>query len=147
MNSTHNKQVIAEIYRAMELGDRTAFAKACHPDYVWRLAGHSSWSKRFEGQNVIRRELIGPLFTLFATDYKAQVINLIAEGDSVMAEVRGDVMTKTGKRYFNEYCFIFKFQEGQIIEVVEYCDTDHLEKVLGSYEDALANYRHLQSHS
>ena len=30
---------------------------------------------------------------------KARAINLIAEGDYVVAEVRGDVQTKAGKRY------------------------------------------------
>jgi uncharacterized protein len=141
MNSIDNKRTITEIYAALAQGDRSVFAKACHPNYVWRFPGQSSWSKCFEGQDAIRRELIAPLFALFATEYKAHIINLIGEGDCVVAEVRGDVMTKTGQRYNNEYCFIFKFLEGKIIEVIEYADTDLEERVLGNYDDVLANYR------
>src|SRR5262249_37765848 len=64
-------------------------------------------------------------------------VNLIAEGDFVVAEVRGDVLTKRGERYDNEYCIVFRFRGNKIAELVEYCDTDLIERVLGTYEDAL----------
>ena len=140
MRLNDNKQIIVSIYNALAQGDTSVFAKACHPDYVWRFPGHHSWAKRFEGQAAIQRNLIMPLYALFATQYKAHAINLMGEGDCVVAEVRGDVMTKTGQRYNNEYCFVFKFQGGKIIEVVEYCDTDLVERVLGKYEEAVARY-------
>jgi uncharacterized protein len=57
--------------------------------------------------------------------------------------VRGDVETRSGKRYNNEYCFVFRFRNGKIAEVVEYCDTDLEERVLGSYDDAV---RQLAAH-
>lgn len=137
MSAAENKETIRKIYEAMERGDRSVFGASVHADYVWRFPGHASWSRRFEGQETIRRELLRPLFALFATDYRARAINLIAEGDYVVAEVRGDVQTKRGDRYDNEYCFVFRFRDGKIAEVVEYCDTDLEERVLGSYEDAL----------
>jgi uncharacterized protein len=137
MSAAQNKESIRHIYAALEKGDRAPFAAAVHPDYVWRLAGHSSWSRRFEGQEAIRQQLIKPLFALFATQYRSQVVNLIAEGDFVVAEVRGDVQTKRGGRYNNEYCIVFKFRGDKIAELVEYCDTDLIERVLGPYEDAL----------
>jgi hypothetical protein len=55
----------------------------------------------------------------------------------VIAEVRGDVLTKRGERYDNEYCIVFRFRGNKIAEVVEYCDTDLIERVLGPYDDAL----------
>jgi uncharacterized protein len=140
MSVTDNKQTITNIYKALEQGDTSVFASACHPDYVWRFPGHYSWAKRFEGQAAIQRDLIMPLYALFATTYKSHAISIMGEGDTVVAEVRGDVMTKAGQRYNNEYCFIFKFSGGKIMEVVEYCDTDLIERVLGKYEDAVASY-------
>lgn len=49
-------------------------------------------------------------------------------------------MTKSGLRYNYESCFVFKFKNSKIIEVVEYCDTDLTERVLGKYEDAVSSY-------
>ena len=137
MGTAENKETIKRIYAALEHGDRSVFGASVHPDYVWRFPGHCSWSKRFSGQEEVRSRLLKPLFALFATEYKAKVINLVAEGDTVVAEVRGDVQTKAGKRYNNEYCFLFKFRGDKIAEIVEYCDTDLEERVLGPYEDAV----------
>jgi len=138
MNTVKNKETIRRIYEAMEIGDMNVFSASVHSDYTWRLTGQSSWSRRFEGQDAIRRDLIAPLFSLFETRYTARAINLIAEGDFVVAEVRGDVQTRSGDRYNNEYCFIFRFRDGKIAEIVEYGDTDFEERVLGSYEEAWA---------
>ncbi len=138
MSAAKNKETVRRIYEAMEEGDRSIFGASVHPDYVWRLPGQSSWSRRFEGQEAVRRDLLQPLFALFATEFRARAINLIADGDLVVAEVRGDVMTKRGERYNNEYCFIFHFRDGKIDEVVEYCDTDLIERVLGPYEEAVS---------
>ena len=137
MGTAANKETIKRIYAALEHGDRSVFGASVHPDYVWRFPGHCSWSMRFSGQEEVRNRLLKPLFALFATQYTAKVINLVAEGDTVVAEVRGDVQTKTGKRYNNEYCFLFKFRGDKIAEIVEYCDTDLEERVLGRYEDAV----------
>ncbi len=137
MRTAENKETIRRIYAALEHGDRSVFGASVHPDYIWRFPGHCSWSKRFSGQEEVRNRLLKPLFALFATEYKAKAINLIAEGDTVVAEVRGDVQTKTGKRYNNEYCFLFRFRGDKIAEIVEYCDTDLEERVLGPYDDAV----------
>ena len=137
MGTAENKETIKRIYAALEHGDRSVFGASVHADYVWRFPGHCSWSKRFSGQEEVRNRLLKPLFALFATEYRARVINLVAEGDTVVAEVRGDVETKAGKRYNNEYCFLFKFRGDKIAEIVEYCDTDLEERVLGRYEDAV----------
>jgi uncharacterized protein len=99
------------------------------------LTGHSIWSRRFEGQDAIRARLLKPLFALFATQSRSRAVNLIAEGDFVIAEVRDDVLTKRGERYEN--CIVFRFRGNRIAEIVEYCDTDLIERVLGPCEDAL----------
>ncbi len=140
MGAEQNKQVIERIYAALEKGDRSVFAASVHPDYVWRLPGHCSWSRRFEGREAIHRDLLGLLFGLFATEYTARAINLVAEGEMVAAEVRGDVTLKSGARYDNHYCFLFHFRHGRIAEVVEYCDTDLEERVLGKYHDVVETH-------
>ena len=97
--------------------------------------------RRFEGLDAVNRDLFRPLFGGFATPYTARLVSLVAEGDVAVAEVKGDVMTKRGERYANDYCFIFRFRDGKIAEVVEYGDTALEENVLGSYEEAVASLR------
>jgi uncharacterized protein len=137
MSAAENKNVVRRIYDALRTGDQSVFGASVHADYVWRVTGHSSWSQRFEGQDAVRKRLLEPLFAQFATQYRAHAINLIAEEDYVVAEVRGDVETIGGRRYDNEYCFVFRFRDGKIAEVVEYGDTDLEERVLGRYDDVV----------
>ena len=89
MGTIENKDTIRHIYEALQTGDRSVFSASVHSDYVWRFPGHSSWSKCFAGQQEVRDKLLKPLFALFATEYRAHAINLVAEGDYVVAEVRG----------------------------------------------------------
>lgn len=137
MTTETNKAIIREIYAALENGDPSVFGRYCDPDYVWRFPSKASWSKRFEGRTVVRAKLIGPLFSLFADTYKARLLNVYADGDTVIAEVEGKVTLKSGDIYDNQYCFLYRFRDGLVTEVVEYCDTDLEERVLGPYEAAL----------
>lgn len=141
MSAERNKQIIRDIYAAMENGDQTLFGQHVSPDYVWRFPSKATWSHRFEGQDQIRSRLLGPLFSLFSGPYTAKVINLVAEGDTVVAEIEGHAPLKTGEIYDNQYCMLFKFRDGKIVEVVEYCDTGLEERKLGPYEDVLRAYQ------
>lgn len=138
MDANKNKETVLRIYDALSRGDQSEFERAVHSHYVWHIAGRSTWSRSFFGREAIERDLLSPLFSLFASRYTAQASNIIAEGDYVVAEVRGDVKTKRVDRYDNSYCFIFRFEGDLIAEVTEYCDTDLIERVLGPFEDAHA---------
>jgi len=122
----------------METGDHSVFGESVSPNYSWRLAGHSSWSRLFEGQDAVRRDLLKPLFARFGSAYTAKLTRTFGDGDFVVAEVSGDVTTIDRHRYDNEYCFIFRFEDGLIVEIIEYCDLDLVERMLGSYENAIA---------
>jgi ketosteroid isomerase-like protein len=43
---------------------------------------------------------------------------------------RGEARTTSGRPYDNQYCHVFKLQEGQILEVTEYLDTQLVNDVL-----------------
>lgn len=141
MTPEQQKRIIREIYARLESGDATGFAEHVAPNYVWRFPSKASWSKRFEGRNQVRDELLGPLFNLFSGPYTAKVLRLISEDDIVVAEIEGHALLKTGNIYDNQYCILFRFKDDKIIEVIEYCDTDLEERVLGPHEQALANFR------
>ena len=138
MGARENKETIRRIYEAMERGDSSVFGASVHPDYVWRVTGQASWSRRCEGRDAVLRDLVRPLFARFAGAYRSKLLSVIAEGDVVVAEVKGDATTKEGKRYDNDYCLVFRFRGDKIAELVEYADTDLEERVLGPYTEAVA---------
>jgi ketosteroid isomerase-like protein len=62
---------------------------------------------------------------------KTRAQRIIADGDFVAVEARGDNVTKAGEPYCNTYCFVFRFQAGELKEVTEYQDTELAARVLG----------------
>src|SRR5439155_27371291 len=94
------------------------------------IIGDTAWSGTWSGLASVRADLLDPLFAQFATPYRADAVRLIAEGDHVVIESRGDVITKAGKPYRNTYCYVCRFAEGMVSELIEYCDTQLLTEAL-----------------
>ena len=57
---------------------------------------------------------------------------ILADGPYVVVQARGDAKTKSGVEYNNEYCFVYRVEDGRIREVVEYLDTELVTSALAS---------------
>jgi uncharacterized protein len=82
------------------------------------------------GPKFCSMKIIPTLFANFATDYRNIPEEIIADGDRVVVLARGEVKTVRGEDYNNDYCFVIRMRDGQIVEVREYCDTALAERVL-----------------
>jgi ketosteroid isomerase-like protein len=123
MSASANKEVMHEIYDELSKGNRMPFRNALAEDFRWIMKGKTAWSRTYEGRDTVRTELLAPLFEQFEEGYRNKPIRLIAEGDLVVVECEGAVMTKSGKPYNNQYCLIFRIENGKIKELTEYLDT------------------------
>jgi len=93
--------------------------------------GTTPWSKTYAGKQSVLTDLLGELRTRLADRYRATALLMIAEGDRVVVQARGQATTKRGAPYNNEYCFIYRMENGLIYEVTEYLDTELLTSALG----------------
>jgi len=136
MTAAENKQLVQHIYAELSKGNSKPFVEALADDVRWIMMGTTKWSRTYEGKQAVLAELLAPLRAQFAGQYTASAARLIAEGDLVVAEVRGRVTTKAGKPYNNAYCFIFKIAGGKVKEMTEYLDTDLVNTALAAPADA-----------
>ena len=132
MGAAENKQLVQHIYLELAKGNSKPFVEAMADDVRWIMLGTTKWSRTYEGKQAVLAELLAPLRAQFAGQYTASAIRLVAEGDLVVAEVRGRVTTKAGKPYNNAYCFIFKIAAGKVKEMTEYLDTDLVNAALAA---------------
>jgi uncharacterized protein len=130
VNAERNKALMRRIYAELEHGNGQPFVDAMADDVTWTIIGTTEWSGTWHGKSAVRARLLDPLFAQFATRYRNRAINLIAEGDRVVIESRGDVITNSGNPYRNTYCNVFRLEGGKVKEITEYCDTELLTKVL-----------------
>jgi ketosteroid isomerase-like protein len=126
-----NKALLRSIYAALADGDGRPFRDAMAEDFSWTIAGHSAWSRRWQGREAVQRELLAPLFQRFATRYRSRAEHFVAEGDTVVVQCRGEVQTTAGEAYDNHYCMVFRIDGGRLRSVTEYMDTDLACRVLG----------------
>lgn len=133
MSAETNKKLIQQVFTDSANRSGTTFADHLADDAVWIQTGQCSWSGKFVGREAILNGLFARLRTLLTDRPRTLAFNFIAEGDFVVAEAKGDNLAKSGQRYDNEYCMVWKVENGRITQIKEYCDTALVERVLGPF--------------
>lgn len=119
-----NKQLLQRIFQEMSMGDSRPFVAALAEDVTWKVMGRTQWSGTYRGKQTVLNELLRQLQSRLADRYRASADRIIAEGPYVVVQARGQAMTTAGTPYNNEYCFIYRVENGEIKEVTEYLDTE-----------------------
>lgn len=118
------KQLLQAIFDGLARGDARQFRDSLADDFRWTLSGSTAWSRTYEGKEAVMNELMKPLFANFETRYTNTAQRFIAEGGWVVVQCRGEVITKSGKPYNNQYCWVCRVEGGRLKEVIEYMDTE-----------------------
>jgi uncharacterized protein len=126
-----NRVRMEYVFAETAKGNGLPFLDALAEDASWTIIGTTRWSKTYDGKAAIMAELIAPLRHILAPPLKTHARRIIAEGDIVVVEARGENVTRNGKPYENSYCYVFEFREGQVSALTEYADTELFRSVLG----------------
>jgi ketosteroid isomerase-like protein len=94
--------LMEDIFAAIAVRNRTAFLESLADGVTMRVTGQNSWSRTFNGNASLVRDLYSHLNTLLADGRRTIPLRRIADGDHVVVEARGDMVTKAGVRYENE---------------------------------------------
>jgi ketosteroid isomerase-like protein len=131
--STRHKETLQAVFAELAQGNGRPFVDTMADDFCWTIPGHSTWSGTWQGKQAVRELLFKPLFARFADTYTNRAHRFIAEGEHVVVECRGSVMTTSGKRYDNAYCYVCRFgEDGKLHELTEYMDTELAASALGA---------------
>ena len=130
-----NKKLVQQVYADSASRSGTTFADNLADDATWIVTGQYSWSHEFRGRDAIQNGLMGHFRSFFAVRPRTVAFNFIAEGDQVVVEARGDNVTKAGLRYDNQYCMVWRIENGRIKQIKEYCDSALVERVLGPFPE------------
>jgi uncharacterized protein len=136
MSAAANKKLVQQVFADSASRSGTTFADNLAEDATWVVTGQYSWSHEFRGREAIQNGLMGHFRSFFAERPRTVAFNFIADRDYVAVEARGDNVTKAGLRYDNQYCLVFRIENGQIKQIKEYCDSTLVERVLGPFPEA-----------
>jgi ketosteroid isomerase-like protein len=131
MGTAENRDLIARIFAGLEIGDGRLLFESMAEDFRWIIPGTTKWSKTYEGKEAVANDLMRPLRGKIEGRVKTKAQRIIADGDFVAVEARGENVTKAGEAYCNTYCFVFRLEGGKLKEVTEYQDTELATRALG----------------
>jgi hypothetical protein len=128
MDAVDNKKLMQEIFAA-----RGAYVDRLADDVIMTVTGQYSWSRTFRGKESVMRDLYGYVASRVNEGRRTIPIRVLADEDWVVVEAVGEMTTREGVRYDNQYCLLYRLRDGKIVEIREYNDSILCERVLGPY--------------
>ena len=127
-----HKQRVREIMGVMSQGRVGPLFDAMAEDVKWHWMGVNQWSRTFEGKQTVVDKLFGGATETLDPSSSITVRRIHADGDCVVVEHSGRNEISDGRRYDNNYCWVFRFQDGLVQEVREYMDTQLVTETFGA---------------
>ena len=132
MGASENKALVRKAYEGVSLSD-TVFMDCLSEDVTWTFFGTHRFSGTFKGKQDIQERLLAPIGDVVES-FKFHVDNLVAEGDQVVVEGRGEAPTKDGRAYNNTYCIVVTVRDGKISRIREHLDSELVTSIFGPRE-------------
>ncbi|WOD13027.1 nuclear transport factor 2 family protein [Pseudomonas sp. NyZ704] len=130
MTTEENRATLDHVFAETAKGNGRPFVEMLANNVSWTIIGTTAWSKTYVGKKAVLEELLGPLNAQLDGPNVIKASNLVAEGDTVVVEAQGQNRSKSGKEYANTYCWLFHFNNGKVVKVIEYTDTALIETAL-----------------
>jgi len=124
MSTGENKKLIQHAFAAWAKGDGMAFFNLLADNATWTVIGNCPISGTYVGRQCLIEDALKPQREKLAGPPSPEVINLIAEGDTVVIQWVGKGISKTGQSYNNSYCYVVQIENGRIIRGTAYLDTE-----------------------
>lgn len=127
MSIEQNKQLASEFFARLGANDIPGALNLMADDATWWIAGNP---EQLPAAGDHSKKQIARVFYNMASQMKdglkMTVKNLLAEGDKVAVELESYGELQNGRIYNNQYHVLMTIRDGQISEVREYLDTQHV---------------------
>ena len=131
MSKPDNKAAVATAFDAFSQGDARPFLRLMTPEVEWTVVGSADWGRTYVGKKAVIEQLLAPLAEQIEGGSVAITpTSILADGDRVVVEGRGQSTTVRGEPYCNRYCFVLTLAEGRITRLTEYMDSSLVERAL-----------------
>jgi uncharacterized protein len=124
MSIVENKKLIQDAFTAWANGDGMAFFNLLTDNATWTVMGSCPISGTYVGRQRLVEDALTPQREKLTGPPTPTVINIIAEGDTIVIQWTGKGTTKTGQPYNNSYCYVVQMENGKITRGTAYLDTD-----------------------
>lgn len=130
MTTEANRELIREFFANYGEQKIAEVIEVMHDDVQWWINGKPHLYAFSGIKTKADMMAVGKKLTEALPNWmKVEVRSIIADGDRVSVEWSCDGVTNTGKRYQNDFVFIFLIKDGKIVQCREYYDLLHANEV------------------
>lgn len=130
-----NKQVALRFIEAMGLNDTEGARDCMAPEGVAIAMGTTKFAGVRPRETMLQG--IDAFKQIMPEGLRFTISSVTAEGDRVIVEATGNAITSDGKPYRNDYCKVFTFADGRILELKEYFCTRLADETLWPLAEAM----------
>jgi uncharacterized protein len=131
MSAAENKELVRNMFSELSKGNSQAFLDTMADNVRFTIIGTTKFSGTCNSKQEMINKVLAPLGAQLEGGLTITPEKLIADGDYVVMQARGNSRTKSGGTYNNTYCQVFRITGGKVQEVTEYLDTELVTKAFG----------------
>jgi ketosteroid isomerase-like protein len=128
-----NKTIVHDAFEEWRAGTYV-FAALLAPDVVWTIHGSGSVAGTYLNQEDFVERAALPLQSRLATPVVPEVRNIYAVGDTVLIRFDGSATTTSGAPYRNRFLWMFRMEDGLVIEAEAFLDLAAYKQVVENNE-------------
>ena len=125
---TKQKAFVTDFFAAMNNGDVDAIVEAYADDGTLHTMGQTLISGIYSKAQIAASA--GSIFEVFPRGLQFEIIDMVGQGNKVAVEATSEGVHVSGQTYSNQYHFLFEFQDGRLLRLKEYMDTERVTDVL-----------------
>ena len=122
-----NKEVAIKFFEALSSGSQTYLDFYNDESIIWTAGENAIGGTRTKKEIV---DFAQGILSAFPNGIKFNITGITAENERVAVEVQGEAIHASGEAYNNQYHFLLRIQDGKILELKEYMDTQLAAKIL-----------------
>lgn len=125
-----NRRIVIDAFDRWAAGGTSFFDELLAPNVVWRIEGSGSSAGVFNSRAEFIEKAVRPFTSRLSTPVRPSDVRVFADGDHVITHWEGRATARDGSEYRNRYAWIFRMQEGKVVEAWAFLD-------LNAYDDVL----------
>jgi hypothetical protein len=122
-----NKQITREFFEALSTGSDKYLDFYTDDSIIWTAGNNSIGGTRTKEEII---NFAQNILSAFPSGITFNITGMTAEEEKVAVEISGEAIHASGQTYNNQYHFLLRIQDGKILELKEYMDTQLAAKIL-----------------
>jgi ketosteroid isomerase-like protein len=127
-------ETVQKVFSPLESSDSQTFFTHVSPTCAWTITGHSHPLAGHHDKSSVIKNALNRIGGCMATPIKRQVTGILVSGDWATVEHTAEATTKVGGRYWQEFCWVCRFEGDVIVELRMYMDSAHARDVIEANE-------------